>query len=271
MTSRLQLRPYILSQASTLPALMARSPLPDTLGIDAFLLENQDFYRLVNAANRHAFGGLGMPSWVQLDCCALPSAQIGFCVPRDQVDPSLWAALTAHVETEFGATARSALSAYTGPVPMSQFCAVASLTPGVMVGFSLFSLVPRAGLGVRTKALALHCYGCTAQIGVAQYDNPAVRTHCQFGPLRLLQPVAWPHRLDTSTFVYELDLSQVDLAAMARHGARRAQLVTTPGRLWRVPVGPETYLQIQALQDQQGNLAIAPPGHEDGELLLQLA
>src|SRR5205823_2708548 len=117
------------------------------------------------------FGDLGMPPWVQLDCCTLPSAMIGFARPREHIPADTWSAILQHVERVFGAAARAAFHTYDGPVPVSEYCALPTHQPGRVVGLSLFALFSGSGSGLRTKALALRCYGAQIQIGVTQYTN----------------------------------------------------------------------------------------------------
>ncbi len=244
--------------------MVGRSPFPTAEVVDIFSPDSQAFYRLVNAGNRLAFQGIGMPPWVQLDCCTLPSAMVGFCVDRDEIDPQMWAQLVAYTEAGFGPGSSAILDDYDGPVPVSQYCAVASLLPGTLVGFSLFTLLPGAGLGVRTKALGLLCYDQRFQIGMTQYTNSAVRTHCAFGPLEILEPVAWPHLLQTETFIYRLDLQQADLRSMALHGAGRAEV---PEGVHRVPLGADTHAAVSAMREA-GPVRIVAPGLDAGDLLL---
>lgn len=263
------LRPYFLGYAGTSAHLLDRNPFEQAEVFDIFDRENQRFYRLVNAGNRLAFQGIGMPPWVQLDCCTLPSSMIGFCVDRADCSASTWTQLVSYVAAGFGDAAAAELDGYDGPVPVSQYCAVASLVPGTMVGFSLFTLLPGLGLGLRTKALALSCYGCTHQIGMTQYDNSAVRTHASIGPLELLEPAAWPHLLQTETFIYRLDLRGVDLARMARHGLESH--ARAPDDAIRVPIGPETWSRVTALREAHGRLIIPAPGRDGADLLLRPA
>jgi hypothetical protein len=183
----------------------------------------------------------------------------------------MWEALLVKIESGYGAAAAGEIEGHRGPVPVSQYSAVPSLIPGEVVGFSLYSLLGGIGLGVRTKALALHCYGCDTQMGVSQYNNPALRTHCAFGPLEIIQPVAWAHDLATETFVYRLDVRGVDLESLSLHGRVGSVSGLVEEGIVRVALGDETYVAVQALMDSHGRVQVAPPGHESGELLLRLA
>lgn len=266
MSAPASLRPYFLGYEGVCAGLRTRNPFDRAEVVEIFEPDNQNFYRLVNAGNRLAFQGIGMPPWVQLDCCTLPSAMVGFCVDRDEVEESMWTQLVAYTAQGFGAAAATALAGYAGPVPVTQYCAVASLVPGTMVGFSLYALLPGLGLGLRTKALALHCYGCRFQIGMTQYTNSAVRTHSTLGPLEILEPVAWPHLLQTETFIYRLDLDGVDLEGVALRGLSAP---LAPDHAVRVALGPQTHVRVTALLEQHGRLEICPPGHAAGHLLVR--
>lgn len=172
--------------------------------LDVFSAETIPFYRLVNAGNTIAHGALGMPAWVQLDCCTLPSAMVGFSARREDLEGDLWERLRERVGETFGSEAANGLAGYGGPVPVSEFCALPSLEAGTVVGMSLYSLLRGVGLAVRTKALGLLLHGAPSQVGLTQYGNAAVRTHCAFGPLRVVEARAAAHTRPDDTFVYRL-------------------------------------------------------------------
>ncbi len=257
------LRPYIMGRIGGCRPLLERCPLPDPYVCDIFSPQGLNFYRLVNAGNNHAFGGLGMPPWVQLDCATLPTAMIGYAITRDEVEPPLWQALVAQVERQFGSQAVADLRGYQGLVPISEYCAAATFEPGVVVGFSLFAL--RKGLGIRTKALAMACYGAKRQIGVTQYPNRSVSAHCAFGPLRLMDPRTLAHSRPEDSFTYELVFNDPQhLLALIEHGdkARHPPMDAE----FEVEVRPEkTAREVEALIAKHGPLAIAPPGLRRGE------
>jgi len=258
-----EFRPFLLGTSHTAAGLLARCPLDGALFVDIFAEASQPFYRLVNAGNARSFGGLGMPAWVQLDCCTVPTAMIGFAVARDEVDAPLWSDLRARVAASFGERAASALDGYRGPVPVSEYTALPSVEEGTVVGFSLFSLVPGAGLGVPTKALALACLGARRQVGMTQFANPAVRTHVAFGALELLEPRALPHSAPDDTFVYRVELDGERLRALVRGEA--APLATPDGAI-EVAVDGETASRLAELRSRRGRLSIVSPGlRADGD------
>jgi hypothetical protein len=196
--------PFVLGHGDGARRLAERSPLPGTAFLDVLDEGTVPFFRLLNAGNNHAFGGMGMPAWVQLDCCTLPTAMIGFAAPRAAVDDALWSSLLAGVAAAFSPDAARALDAYDGLVPLAEYCALPSLEPGVVVGFSLFSLAK--GLGLRAKALSLLLLRARMQTGVAQYGNSAVKTHARLNPLTIVSARAAPHSLPEHTFIYRMEV-----------------------------------------------------------------
>ncbi len=251
------LRPFLLGSAHTARDLLARCPLDGAEFVDAFDDASQSFYRLINAGNARAFGSLGMPAWVQLDCCTLPTAMIGFAVERAAVEDAIFRDLAARVGATFGAAAAAALDGWRGLVPVSEYTALPSVEAGTFVGFSLYSLLPGAGLGVPTKALALACLGAARQIGMTQYGNAAVRTHVAFGPLELLEPRAPPHSSPDDTFVYRVALDGARLAALARG---EAPALPTPDGALEIPVDGDTAAKVAALRASRPRLAVVAPG-----------
>jgi hypothetical protein len=196
-----------------------------------------------------------MPAWVQLDCCTVPSAMIGVALSRDEAPAPLVQSLEDKAVELFGAAVTSSVSSCPW-IPVSEYCAVPTWTPGTVVGLSLYSLIPRAGLGVRTKALALSCYGASRQVGLTQYGNSAVRTHAHFGPLRIQVAHAAVHTREDS-FVYEVDLDPARLERLARGEQEADALEST----FEVPIARGVAQRIQELIAQEGPLEIVAPGH----------
>lgn len=183
------------------------------------------FARLLNLGNGLSYGGgMGMPEWVMLDCGLLPGLFIGWCqqghtLPkpvRDLLDQGL-----SDLEAQRPLSRRDAEMLLQVPqgllndeewVPISEFCAIPTLSPSTVVGYSLFSL--RRGLGTRAKALGLLLYsrlGRCYQRGVAQYGNvSALKAHLRFGPLKLIDPLTPMHTKAGETFIYELTLPEED-------------------------------------------------------------
>ncbi len=254
--------PYLLGYNAIARPMMDR--LPAALGArfyDIFDPSCLDFYRLVNAGNCAAFGDLGMPLWVQLDCCTLPSAMIGFTLPRAQIAPDLWRRLTHHAERIFGPEAAARLDDYDGPVPVSEYCGVRAHDPDVTLGFSMFALVPAARLGVRTKALALLAYGTPRQIGTTQWNNTAVRAHCRFGPLHILEPRARTHSRPEATFVYAIDVPAPD-ALLDLIASGDSPRIRHPAPAFTVEAASpaDAADQIERLIRERGPLALTAPG-----------
>lgn len=264
-------RPFILGHPMLARRLVAACPLPDALFVDVLAPENLAFFRLVNAGNHLAFGEMVMPAWAQLDCATLPSAMIGFARPKEELDPALWELLLSSVRERFGELAAREAEAFRGPIPVSEYCALPSFEPGAVVGFSLYSLVAGLGLGVRSKALALRCYGAVRQVGVTQYNSPALHTHCAFGPLEILSARAAPHSRPNDTFVYGVDVSDTaHLDALISEGSRPEAPEPADVYLPLAPTGmPE---RVEALQRERGRLALVWPGvvERDGGRALAL-
>lgn len=273
----LEVEPWIMGHRPHCEPMLARCPLPGARLVDIFDPGWQTFYRLVNAGNHLAFGGLGMPAWVQLDCATLPTAMIGFSVERQHIPEALWGELLGYVQRNFGDEAAQEARSWQGPVPISEYAAVPSAQAGTWVGYSLYALSQPLGLGssslgMRTKALALLCYGAQRQIGMTQYHNKAVRTHAAFGPLRVLEPYARPHSQPQDTFVYRVNLDDARHLEALLHGQR-------PGfggeaetlRAWAEP--GQSAQRVEALVAQHGPLTLVPPGsvqEEGGRVALLL-
>ena len=81
--------PYVLGTRRFAKNIARQSPLEGTRFFDVLDDESVTFFRLVNAGNAVAFGDIGMPAWVQLDCATIPSAMIGFALRRPDVCFSL--------------------------------------------------------------------------------------------------------------------------------------------------------------------------------------
>ena len=191
--------PFVFGHGPWLPAWAARVPaMPDcedAVVVDVLADQSLPFFRLMNAANARAFGDLGMPAWVQLDCATLPTAMVGFAIRKRDLAPALAADLQNQAGVDVDDNAL---------VPVAEFCALPTPEPGHVVGFSLFSLV--AGLGVRAKALGLLVMGARVQTGVTQIDNTALRTHCRFGPLVVDKRGVQVHSKPGTTLVYRLQV-----------------------------------------------------------------
>ena len=191
--------------------------------------------RLLNLGNAMAYGGdMGMPEWVMLDCGLIPTAFMGLCRRGAELSDEQRASLDerlARLEREMSPDRRATeelIGVPMGPirdeewVPVAEFCALPTLTPGEIMGYSLFSLEP--GLGVRAKAIGLSLHaslGARSQLGVAQYSNlGALKSHLRFGPLELIDPLTPLHTRAGETFIYRLSLpprdALIDMAAGAR-------------------------------------------------------
>lgn len=176
----------------------------DAVALDVLDPAHAPFFERLRLANAHAFGDIGMPAWVQLDCATLPTAMIGFARRARDLAPSLrpiFASTGEHHDDDL--------------VPVAEYCALPTPVVDEVVGFSLFSLEP--GLGLRAKAMALLAYGARRQLGMTQRDNTALKTHCRLGVLDIVQVGVAVHSRPLTTLVYRLDVpDEQTLAAIAR-------------------------------------------------------
>jgi hypothetical protein len=172
----------------------------------------RDFLNLFNVINGIAFGdrGIPMPQWVMVDLILMPSAAVIAGLPQaafaDMVERSTFRFDTDVKRHLQNVHENMKASGYTGPVPVGGYCAAPSAAPGTWVGWSLWSLMPRVGLGRAVKALAVSAYDARKLDGVTQYDNSALKVHTRFGPLRILVPTV-PFHTSPGSFVYESDFT----------------------------------------------------------------
>lgn len=191
----------------------------NTRWLDPLNPEDAAYCVALNRANSFAHDGtpepgasstaLGMPRWVMLDCCLLPTAMIGYEVPRSALPPSDAALLDPSGELEW--------------IAVSEYVGIPSVERGRFVGVSLFSLVQGKGLGVRSKALGLKALGCTELIGVTQYDSPGVAVHLAFGPLAIVSETVAVHSRPGETFVYRLDVPEPSVLERLANGEIRRE------------------------------------------------
>ncbi len=182
--------------------------------VDVTAPENADFALAMNRGNCLAYdgtvergpqsGALGMPRWVMLDCCALPSAVFGLEVPRDAVPKDLADAMDPTGRLEW--------------IGVTEYIALPSVAPGEVVGVSLFSLVAGRRLGSRTKAMTLRLMGAATQTGVTQWTGAGIKLHLQFGPLRVVSSRVAVHDRPSETFVYQLPVPPQDCLARIERG-----------------------------------------------------
>jgi hypothetical protein len=218
------LKPYVLTMGDNVDRLHLDLPIGSP--IEVYRVEdeeNAEFCSILNRGNQAAFGGpndMGMPLWVMLDCAILPSAMIGFMLPRDFVSDEIIDRLEVDDD-------------YDGYVPISEYCACPTVEPSTVSGFSLHSHVPGRGVATRTKALGLLVLGAQRQIGVTQFDNPAIRVHVRFGPLeiKIHRPIVHTHPEDS--FVYSLDVPTTEeLIEIARGESEFGAGERPPGQRW---------------------------------------
>lgn len=74
------------------------------------------------------------------------------------------------------------------------------------MSYSMSTVIPGQQIGYASKLLSLRAYGCSSTLGVAQFDNYALRIHTRFGALEVVEPHVPYHTCTVNSFVYALDL-----------------------------------------------------------------
>jgi hypothetical protein len=173
------------------------------------------FLNLFNVINGIAFGdrGIPMPQWVMVDLILMPSAAVIAGLSQEAF-AAMAETSTFPFDTDVKLHLRQVQdnvrhSGYAGPIPVGGYCAAPSAAPGTWVGWSLWSLMPKAGLGRAVKALALSAYRTEKLDGVTQYDNSALKVHTRFGTLRIIVATV-PFHTSPGSFVYESDFTVRD-------------------------------------------------------------
>lgn len=168
--------------------------------------KNLHYHTAINRLNGLAYGGkdMGMPRWVQIDCGILPSAFVGFALPAEELPEKLKWQMDIHDES--------------GLVPVAEAISIPTVQPGKYTSFSMCSVIPGKQLGYAAKLLSLKAYGCRRTLGVAQFDNFALRIHTRFGALSIDEPLVPYHTCPENTFVYSCDLRGGQVLDMLERG-----------------------------------------------------
>ena len=155
---------------------------------------NPEWLEAYAQANKLAFGqgALGLPGWVLVDVYCVPTVIGMLTCPK-----SLFESLPKD-SRPIAVDDRCIAAAYV---------ALPCLKPGVFSGCSLLSLVPKSGAAWMCKLLTLRALRCSTQIGVTQWNNRAVKTHCSLGPLKIVGRAPAVHSIAHASFVYSIDLS----------------------------------------------------------------
>jgi len=257
-----RLQPYMIALPEVAEDLLLGSPFEDVSCYDPLDPGDQRFFRLVTAGSAMTYGPMAMPLRMQLDCCTLPGAMFGFALPRSAVPPAVWTALVARFRELFGFQIGNPIEEYVGYVPVSEYCAVPSPDGTTVVDVSMFSLVPDLDLKLRSKAFALACLKAVRQVGVTQYDDPALGVHAAFGPLTIRAPRAVNHPHPERSFVYELAVPAPErLAEIARGG--RPPATAQPEDAVLVPLDVETGGRVAGLLAERPGLRIVSPGRSE--------
>lgn len=168
--------------------------------------EQLHMHQLINRMNGLAYGGkdMGLPGWVQIDCGILPSAFLGFGRPA--------ADLPERLQWELGLTGDEPF------VPVAEAISIPTARPGLWTSYSMCAVVPGHQLGYASKLISLRAYGAGSCLGVAQFDNFALRIHTRFGALEITQPFVPYHTCPHNTFVYRLDLRRGEVLDRLERG-----------------------------------------------------
>lgn len=214
--------------------------------------KNAEFCSILNRSNQAAFGGpraMGMPMWVMLDCAIIPSAMAGFMLPKKHVPDEILEKLKVDDD-------------YDGYVPISEYCACPTLEPDTFSGFSLHSHVTGHGLATRTKAFALAVLGAKYQIGVTQFNNPAIRVHVRFGAMevKIHRPVIHTHSEDS--FVYQIEVPSTDTLCQIARGEVEFGAINLPqGQRWTFMHDDElAHGRLREHLADGGRAWVTPPG-----------
>jgi hypothetical protein len=212
LSPEVPIRPFAISRGSQLAPFAAAG----VRTVDVLDPGSAPFCLAMNRANCLAYDGtltpgpgqraLGMPLWVFLDCCVLPSVMVGYEVPRDALPADIADGLDPDAQLDW--------------IGVSEYVALPSLTPGEVVGVSLFSLVSGSRLGLRAKALALRVLEAKTQLGIAQLTNAALGMHLRFGALEIVAAGVRVHSRPDETFIYRVQVpAAAALLALEQDGA----------------------------------------------------
>ena len=254
--------PYVLTFGRNGSRLNLDLDLGDDTEIEVLRVEDEDnaeFCQMLNLSNQAAFGGphsMGMPLWVMLDCAIMPCGMAGFMIDSNDVPDALWRDWELDDD-------------YDGWVPVSEYSAALTVEPGCVSGFSLHARVNGQGIATRTKALALALLDAKAQIGVTQFDNPAIRVHAKFGPMELLVHRPAIHTHAENSFIYRLQLPELQtLERMAREEVDFGDPRRPDGVPWAFDPDDEmAHSRLRSHIDAGGRAWIVAPGWrgtEDG-------
>jgi hypothetical protein len=171
--------------------------------------EDGPFHEAYLLSNSIAFGNpeLKMPNWVYMDCVLMQSAVVGFALPKEEVPESLLAFYNSDPKIDVDSLEL---------IPVSGQIAGLGIDGETLIGFSLFSLrrhladLKLPSFAKHTKAAALHVYNAERYerfVGIAQYDNLALRVHARFGRKTYIDRPTMPlHPLADLTLAYRMKI-----------------------------------------------------------------
>lgn len=177
--------------------------------ITRFLAEedHKKFHDAYLLSNSLGFGNadLKMPNWVYIDCVLMQTAVVGFAIVVEKASDEL---------LEFYRNDPSVDLDRLDYIPISGQIASMGIDGKTITGYSVFSLkkyvpeIKHIRLGSLTKYAALSVYQADKRerlMGIAQYDNHAVKLHATFGrKMYIEQPTMPLHPLKDMTFTYSM-------------------------------------------------------------------
>lgn len=147
-----------------------------------------------------------MPNWVLIDCVLMQTAVVGFTAAKSVLPDELLDYYRADERIELDKLQR---------IPISGQISSPNIGAKSMMGISLFSLGRRwlnneKNLGLYTKTMSLEVYNAKnydCYFGIAQYDNPSLKIHGQFGhEIEIDQPMVPLHPGKDMTYIYKMKI-----------------------------------------------------------------
>lgn len=182
--------------------------------VDITTEENKFFFELLHQLDGLSYGNksLAMDKWVTLDCGLLPSGFVGVA--------KYLSGCPDEILQKFDFSCQE--GPYQGIVPISEYCAIPTIVPETWIGHTCATVDKGKKLGLFSKVLGLRIFGIKNYIGVAQYDNVAVKTHSTIADLLLKTAITAAHTLPEMTFIYEQAIKQEELEDILKHGRNPA-------------------------------------------------
>jgi hypothetical protein len=195
--------------------------------------------------NHRAFPRLPLARWVLSDLYLLPGVVGLLLGPPGCLDPGFGGARP--------------IAAADGRVILAAYVGAPSVHRGTFIGVSLLSFAHGLQAGAWVKVLTARLLQAERIRGVVQWDNLSMRVHTRLGPLRVVGPVPGGHELSARSLVYESELTDEAVVALAMKRQLRLAGVT-PLRM----EGPHAHAALLA----RAGHYIAPPGLDEHSRVL---